>query len=134
MNPPTLLLVDDNPSFLRVAARFCDQHPDELHLVATAQDGAEALDKAVDIRPDLVLMDLNMPGMGGLEAIRKLRQMLPDVGIIALTLLDKTSYLGPTLEAGADEFVCKPTLVSDLLPAIRRVVAARGSGAEEGVA
>jgi two-component system nitrate/nitrite response regulator NarL len=115
-----VLLVDDHEAFLRIAIEFLQRH-DELTVVGVAYRGEEALTRAQDLRPQVILVDLNMPGMCGLETIHRLRAMLPEVGIIALTLLDPKVFRQAALEAGADDFVPKANLSTDLLPAIRRV-------------
>lgn len=123
MKPTSVLLVDDNPAFLRIATRFLQEH-DDVVVVGTASGGEEALALAQDLQPDTVVMDLAMPGLSGLETIPRLRALLPQVGIIALTALDITSYRQAALEAGANEFVPKTSLNTDLRPAIRRVAQA----------
>jgi DNA-binding NarL/FixJ family response regulator len=123
MNPISVLLVDDNPRFLRIATRFLQEH-DDVVVVGAAGGGEEALTLAQELQPDIVLIDLAMPGLSGLETIPRLQAMLPKVGIIALTVLDTDSYRQAALAAGADDFVPKPGLNTDLLPAIRRVAQA----------
>ena len=116
-----VLLVDDHEAFLHVATEFLQRH-DELTVVGAARGGEEALTQAQDLRPQVILVDLNMPGLSGLETIPRLRAMLPEVGIIALTLLDPKAYRQAALAAGADDFVLKANLSTHLLPSIRRVV------------
>lgn len=116
-----VLVVDDHEPFLRVATGFLQRHQ-ELVVVGAARGGEEALAQAQALRPQVVLLDLNMPGLSGLDAIPRLRAMLPQVHIIALTLLDVNTYRQPALAAGADDFVSKANLTTDLLPAIRRVM------------
>jgi DNA-binding NarL/FixJ family response regulator len=123
MKPISLLLVDDNPAFLRIVTRFLQQQ-DDLMVAGAARGGQEALALAQDLRPDIVLIDLAMPGLSGLETIPRLRAILPQVGIIALTMLDTNSYWQAALAAGANDFVPKASLDTDLLPAIRRVAQA----------
>jgi DNA-binding NarL/FixJ family response regulator len=121
MSPVSVLLVDDSPLFLDITTRFLQEEcQGEVVVVGVAGGGEEALAKAQPLHPQVVLVDLNMPGMSGLEAIPRLRQALPDAGIIALTLLDAEVYRQAALAAGADGFVSKSTLYTDLLPAIRR--------------
>jgi DNA-binding NarL/FixJ family response regulator len=123
MDPVSVLLVDDNPTFLRIATRFLQEHyRDEVVVVGTAGGGQEALIKARDLRPQVILLDLAMPDLPGLEAIPRLRAALPEVGIIALTVHNSNGYRQAALAAGADEFVSKANLSTDLLPAIRRVM------------
>lgn len=120
--PTTLLLVDDNPTFLRILKSYLDEnYLEEVLVVGTASDGNEALAKATELRPDVILLDLAMPGLTGLNAIPHLRRLMPEVGIIVLTVLSTNGYREAAIAAGADEFVPKANLNTDLLPAIRRV-------------
>ncbi len=127
MRSITVLLVDDNPGFLRIAARFLEQEEDVV-VVGAAGGGEEALALARELEPDVVLVDLAMPGLSGLETMPRLRAMLPGVGIIALTMLDTSGYREAALGAEADDFVPKAGMDRDLVPAIRRVA----GGGEEG--
>jgi len=115
-----VLLVHNHEAFLRVATEFLQRHH-ELVVVGTARGSEEALAKAQELRPEVVLIDLRMPGPNGMATIPRLRVMLPETGIIALTLLDPNAYRQTALAAGADDFVAKANLSTDLLPAIRRV-------------
>ena len=133
MSPISVLLVDDNRIFLRITGRFLMKHGD-VDLVGTAGGGVEALSKAQKLRPQVILLDLAMPDLPGLEIIPRLREVVPEMRIIALTMLDTEEYRKAALAAGADEFVPKADLNTDLLPAIRRVVGVGrpgGSGSDK---
>jgi two-component system response regulator NreC len=93
-------------------------------VVGTAAGGEEALARAQELQPQAVLIDLAMPDLPGLQAIPRLREMLPDMGIIALTMLDTEVYRRAALAAGADEFVPKAAMHTALLPSIQRSVKA----------
>jgi CheY-like chemotaxis protein len=124
----SVMLVDDNATFLRILRRFLeDQAGGEVAVVATASGGSEALAKAPIVCPKIIVVDLVMPDMHGLEVIPRLRSMLPDAGIIALTMLAGEGYRRAALAAGADDFVSKNDLEAELLPAIRRVSRLRGT-------
>jgi DNA-binding NarL/FixJ family response regulator len=132
MKPISVLLVDDNPVFLRIATRFLQEH-DDVVVVGAAGGGEEAMAMAQDLQPDIVVIDLAMPGLSGLATIPLLQVVLPEVGIIALTVLDTNSYRQAALTAGANDFVPKVSLNIDLLPAVRRVAqAARPQGKPAG--
>ena len=106
----------------------------DVDLVGTAGGGVEALSKAQKLRPQVILLDLAMPDLPGLEIIPRLREVVPEMRIIALTMLDTEEYRKAALAAGADEFVPKADLNTDLLPAIRRVVGVGrpgGSGSDK---
>jgi DNA-binding NarL/FixJ family response regulator len=119
MNRISVMLVDDNPTFLGILRRFIEKCSD-LQVVGTSQDGAAALVMAQHHRPQVVLLDLAMPGMNGFTTITELRKLMPRVGIIVLTLHSQASYRQATLQLGADEFVSKGDLDTALLPAIER--------------
>ncbi len=130
VKPMALLLVDDNPTFLRILKRYIEeQGRGEITVAGMATGGNEALTAAAALRPDLILLDLAMPDLHGLEVIPRLRSLLPETGIIALTLMNPESYRQAVLAAGADEFVTKASLDTDLLPAIRRVSTTYRTGA-----
>jgi len=121
MVPISVLLVDDNPTFLRIAAQFLREHcTQEVTVVGTATGGRGALAQAGDLRPQVIVVDLAMTGMSGLEAIPRLRGLRPDAGIVALTQMEPSEYREAALAAGADEFVTKAMLSTGLLPAIQR--------------
>lgn len=119
----TVMLVDDNSTFLNIATRFLQEH-DDVVVVSTATGGKEALAKAQDLHPQVILLDLAMPDLPGLKAIPRLRAEVPEARIIALTMLDTDSYREAALRAGAEEFVAKATMSTDLVPAILRVMQA----------
>lgn len=119
-----VLLIDDNHAFLRVTERFLEKH-DVVKVVGTADGGEKGIVLAQTLQPDIVLVDLAMPDLPGLVVIERLRNAQPGVGIIALTLLDEASYRQAALDAGADAFVPKPALVTELIPAIGRVAQKR---------
>jgi CheY-like chemotaxis protein len=119
--PVSVLLVDDSPAFLRTATFFLEQCG-EMIVVGTVTDGQEALDRVHDLDPDVVLLDLVMPGMTGWQIIARLRVERPEIGIIAMSVWEIDSYREAALEAGADEFVSKAVISTELLPAIWRVM------------
>ncbi len=119
----SLMLVDDEPTFLRIASLFLEtHHKNEVELVGTANSGEECLAKAQVLAPEVVLLDLNMPGLSGLQTIPLLRIMYPEMRIIALTLNDDETYRKAVLAAGGNDLVSKATMNTDLIPAIRRVM------------
>ena len=125
MSAQTLLIVDDNTFFRRVATRFLTQM-DELEVVGAASSAEEALVKAKEIRPQIALVDLNMPQSSGLALIPQLRAMLPSLKIVVLTMWDSEIYRQAALAAGADDFVPKAQINTHLLPALQRLRASGG--------
>ena len=120
-----VLLVDGNSDFLHVAADFVRRR-EELVLVGAIEGGEGVMAQALDLNPEVILIDLDMPGLTGLEAIPHLRTALPEVKIIALSLSNDSAYRQAALAAGADELVTKTELIADLPLAIRRVARAKG--------
>jgi DNA-binding NarL/FixJ family response regulator len=123
MGPTSVLLVDDNPTFLRILIDFLREE-EEILVVGTARSGEEAMVKAKELQPQVILLDLAMPGLGGLKTIPRLRSMMPDMGIIVLTVLDPNGYREGAMAAGADDFVAKVNVSTDLIPAIQRLAQA----------
>jgi DNA-binding NarL/FixJ family response regulator len=121
MNPIPILLVDDSPLFLEIATDFLGQY-EELALIGTASSGQEALAQVEELHPQVVLLDLGLPDLPGLEVIPRLRHLQPQVGIIVVTLLEINSYQEAVLTAGANALISKTHLELKLLPAIRWVV------------
>lgn len=122
-NKISVMLVDDETTFLRIETLFLETHyRNEIHVVGTASGGEECLAKAQLLAPEVVLIDLNMPGLSGLQTIPLLRIMFPEMRIIALTLNDSQHSRRAVLAAGGNELVSKATMSTDLMPAIRRVM------------
>ena len=134
MKPVRVLLVDDNPTFLRIATRYLHETcQDQMMVAGTASDGEQALALAQHLQPQLVLLDLMMPPPNGLDMIPRLRACLPDVCIVVLTLLDTSSYRGAALAAGADAFVAKAAMSTDLLPTVQQALQAREYAARRAI-
>ena len=119
-----VMLVNHNESFLRVAADFLGRSRD-LAVVGLFSRTEEVLSTLVDLRPQVILLDLDVPAHAGLEAVRRLRDALPHTGIITLSLSSASAYRKAALAAGADALVNKSDLTSGLLPAIRQAVRRR---------
>ena len=120
MNPVRTLLVDDNSTLLQIITHFLQQY-DDIAVVGTLSGDQESLAQVQSLRPQVVVIDLGTPGLTRLETIAHLRAMMPEVGIIAISLLSASGYRQVALAAGADDFVSKRNLSTDLVPAIRRV-------------
>ena len=113
---PAVLLVDDSPHFLRDATAFLRALG--VTVVGSFEDAIMALAQVRALAPDVALVDLRMRGLPGLEAIPRLREMMPDLGIVAMSLTP--GYRRAAMAAGADEFVDKAAFDTELLPAIHR--------------
>ena len=112
-----MLIVDDH-TLVRAGIRSLLALVGNIEVVGEASDGKEALTKIELLRPDVVLMDLAMPVMGGLEATRRVRKNFPGTKVLALTQYDDSEYVIPIIEAGASGFVTKMSAFSELAAAI----------------
>ncbi|GAA3025407.1 response regulator transcription factor [Kitasatospora sp. NPDC006786] len=121
--PVRLLIVDDHP-IVRDGLRGAFADSPEFEVVGEAGNGAEALDRVAELKPDLVLMDLRMPVMDGVTAIHRLGESAPGVRVLVLTTFDTDNDVLPAIEAGATGYLLKDAPTEELLRAAR--VAARG--------
>ena len=119
----TVMIVDDHEMVRRGACSYLEAQPD-ISVVAQAGSGEEAVKLAREFIPDVVLMDLVMPGMDGVDATRKVKDISPRTQIIILTSFHQDEYIFPALQAGAISFLLKDVKATELVEAIRR--AARG--------
>lgn len=115
-----ILLADDH-KLVRAGFKLLLSTQPDMEVVAEASTGEEAISEALKCLPDVVLMDVAMPGMGGIDATREIKQKLPDVKVIGLTMYDDVSYCQALLKAGASGYVLKEALPEELLETIRAV-------------
>lgn len=125
-----VLLVDDH-GVVRKGLRLFLSLTEDLEVVAEAKNGAEAIEQTAALRPDVVLMDLQMPVMDGPTAIEQIRTRHPDVQIVALTSFHDESLAKRALEAGAIGYVFKDADEEELITAVRLAAAGRGLIAPE---
>jgi len=114
-----VVLVDDEPLLRHSLAMIIDAEPD-LTVVGEARDGAEAVAVSVATSPDVVVMDVRMPRLDGIEATRRICRQLPRTRVLVLSMFDLDEYVFHALRAGASGFLLKDSQPSDLLAAIRR--------------
>lgn len=121
---PIRVLIADDHTIVRQGIRVLLQAEPDLDVVGEAEDGRQAVQLARDLQPDVVVMDLSMPGMDGMEATRVIKHTVPQVQILALTMHESDEYFFRVLQAGALGYVLKRAAAGDLLHAVRAV--ARG--------
>jgi two-component system NarL family response regulator len=126
----------DDPSSDDIRVMICDDHAlfrrglimvleaeDDIEVVAEAEDGEDAIEKAVEFVPDVVLMDVRMPGVDGIEATRRIAEKVPTAKILMLTVSDEEEDLYEAIKAGATGYLLKEVSIEEVAPAARAVVA-----------
>ena len=121
-NAPIRVLLADDHDVVRQGFRLVLGTQPDMEVVGEAADGRQAIEQARLLRPDLVLMDVTMPVMGGLEATRRLKAEMPSVCVLMFTSHEEPEYLLEAIEAGAAGYVLKGAPVSRLIGAIRRAL------------
>lgn len=122
MKPITVVLADDHDVVRTGLRAFLNSNAD-VEVVAEARNGEEAIEHAIETKADLIIMDITMPGMDGLEATRQLRERCPDCLVLALTVHEDKQYFMEMLSAGASGYITKQAAADDLIAAIRAVAA-----------
>ncbi len=120
MDKVKILIVDDHAVLRDGLRAMLDVH-DEIEIVGEASDGNESIQKALEFTPDVILMDLVMPGMDGLEATRRIRKRVPTAKVLVLTQHETKQYILSAIKAGAAGYIPKKALSSELLTAIHAV-------------
>lgn len=124
--PLRVLVVDDNEIVRRSICQLLTSQAD-IEVICEAVDGNDALEKAREHVPDLVLLDITMPTMNGLEAARILKREFPSMHILIVSQHDSRGVRGAALAAGASGYIVKSNAVQDLIPEVRRIQGLRMS-------
>ncbi len=119
-NPIRVLIADDHPVFRRGMRAILGAEPD-TELVGEATDGEEAVARALELQPDVILMDLNMPGVGGIEATRRILLTSPHIAILVISMFEDDDSVFTALQAGARGYLLKGALKAEILRSIRAV-------------
>ncbi len=122
MSSPIRVLIADDHAVLRAGLRLLLIGQHEFEVVAEASTGSEALSLAEKLQPDLILLDLSMPSLGGMEILPTLRKMVPSIKILILTMHDDPQYLRQALKHGASGYVLKKAADAELISAIQAVL------------
>jgi DNA-binding NarL/FixJ family response regulator len=116
-----ILVVDDFEMFRQFVVELLGKRP-ELQVVGEASDGLEAIQKAVELRPDLILLDIGLPSLNGIEVARQMRGLVPESKIIFLTQASSADVVQKAFSVGARGYVTKNMLLTDLFVAVETVL------------
>lgn len=116
------VLICDDHMMVRQGVRLVLQSEPDIELVGEAGRGDEAIDLATQLKPDVIIMDISLPDMSGIEATKKIKKAVPDTHIIGLTMHEEEPYVLELLKAGADAYIVKRSAAADLVNAIRAVM------------
>jgi DNA-binding NarL/FixJ family response regulator len=120
-----VLLADDH-TIVRQGLAHILKESGEAEVVAEASDGNEAVDKALEVKPDVVVLDISMPRLSGLEAARRIKKLLPRCGVLVLTMHDEDEFVLKMVKAGVSGYLVKDGAALELLAAIRALAAGKG--------
>ena len=119
-NKIALLLVDDHP-MVQGGLMACLSYYDDIEVVGATNDGSTALDKAKELKPDVILMDVSMPSMNGIDATEIITEQLPSTKILMFTMHDSAEFVRSAIQAGASGYVLKDTSSEEVYYAIKEV-------------
>ena len=120
------VLIADDHTLVRESLVSLLQAGGDVQVVAQAATGVETIEKAVATRPDVVVTDLSMPGLGGIEVVRRLHEALPETRVLVLTMHQEDEYVLQAVRAGASGYLVKDSAAAELLAAVRSLHAGRG--------
>ena len=115
-----ILIVDDHHAARTTLRELLDWH--SFQVCGDAQNGKEAIEKVIELNPEIVLMDINMPVLNGIDAAHQLRKMLPSAKLIFVTMHSDADFVTEAFRAGAAGYILKRSAASELLTAIREVL------------
>ena len=115
-----VFLTDDHTLFRQGIRTLLSAEPD-IEIAGESGDAAEAVERAPEVRPDVVLLDISMPGLSSFQAIRQLHKIRPETKVLLLTMYDDEDYLSESMESGANGYILKDSPAEQLVTAIREV-------------
>ena len=118
----TRIMLAEDHAILRAGLQSLIERESDMEIVGQAKNGQEAVDLAADLQPDVIIMDVTMPEMNGIEATRRIRATHPEIKVIALSAFDKPDFVMGMVRAGASGYLLKDNLFEDLVRAIHAVV------------
>lgn len=125
MKHPIEILLADDHHVLRAGLKLLLSTQTDFHVIAEASDGIEVLEKLETVSVDVVLLDLSMPHMGGLECLQEIRKRKYPVKVLVLTMYSEQQYVKEVMQHGADGYLCKDTLDTELFQALHTVASGR---------
>lgn len=128
------ILITDDHTLVRDGLKMILEAEDDMRVVATAAEGCEAVVLAEEHRPDVILMDISMPGLNGIEITRRIRERLPTVRVLILTMHHAMEYVYRALQAGARGYLLKESAGSEVVTAVRSIMKGNlffGTGVEQ---
>jgi DNA-binding NarL/FixJ family response regulator len=123
LSKPTRILLAEDHRILREGLRAILQGQPDLALAGEAEDGREAINRARELQPDLVILDLSMPRMDGLSALGEIKRVAPDAKVLVMTVHRTEEYVFKAIEGGADGYLLKDASATELVLAVRSVLA-----------
>ena len=120
MNKIRVILAEDH-TIVRQGLRSLLEQSDDIEVIAEAEDGREAVSKTEQLKPDIVLMDISMPILNGIEATRQIKKKFPDIKVLILTMHTTEEYISQILHAGASGYLVKKSAHHELLSAIKAI-------------
>lgn len=115
-----IVLVDDH-AVVRTGYRLLLENDPDIEVIAELESGEQANQQARDLNPDVIVMDLSMPGMGGLEAIRRIKAKNPEIKVLVFTMHDNVSFVEHAMDAGASGYITKNNAPNILIQAVRQI-------------
>ncbi|MCM8854616.1 MAG: response regulator transcription factor [Candidatus Thiodiazotropha sp.] len=116
------IIIAEDHNILRAGLKALLTSNPQFEVIGEADNGREAIRRVIDLKPDLVIMDLSMPGLNGMDAIREIKERMPDVKTLVLTVHNEEEYVLASLKAGANGYVLKDATQNELMTAAERVL------------
>ena len=122
MDKIRILIVDDDKNFRLLLNNYFFAKKDNFQVIGHASNGKDAIKKAEQLHPDLIIMDVRMPIMNGLEATKRIKEKMPWIKIIILSFYDLLEYQKAAIESGANGYVLKKSMINHLIPTINKAL------------
>lgn len=126
-----ILIADDEPIAVESLVYIINKNFDNVDIIGTARTGKDAVEQSIRLHPDIVIMDINMPGLNGLEAIKKIRRVNSSISFIIITAYDYFDYAAQSVSLGVEEYLLKPVKESKLVETLSLIIKKVGQGKEK---